>query len=105
MAGFPEELASCTGFEWDQGNATKNWEAHRVSQAECEQAFFNRPVRIAPAVVHEGPEARRALLGQTYQNRQLTIVFTVRGTLVRVISARPMSRQERRLYERLQKGP
>jgi uncharacterized DUF497 family protein len=104
MAGFPDELASCTGFEWDEGNATKNWDAHRVSQAECEQAFFNRPVRIAPEVAQEGPEPRLALLGQTYQNRQLTVVFTVRGSLVRVISARPMSRQEGRLYERLTKG-
>jgi uncharacterized DUF497 family protein len=104
MARFPADLAECTGFQWDEGNATKNWEAHRVSQAECEQVFFNRPVRIAPGVAHEAGEGRRALFGQTYENRRLTIVFTIRGSLARVISARDMSRQERRLYERLQEG-
>jgi uncharacterized DUF497 family protein len=30
------------------------------------------------------------------------VVFTVRGTLIRVISARPMSRSERREYARAQ---
>ena len=39
-------LAKCTGFHWDAGNATKNWEAHRVSQAECEQIFFNQPLLL-----------------------------------------------------------
>ena len=40
------DLAKCTGFQWDAGNATKNWEAHRVSQAECEQIFFNQPLLL-----------------------------------------------------------
>ncbi|MBI5627921.1 MAG: BrnT family toxin, partial [Candidatus Rokubacteria bacterium] len=48
MPGFPDDLSECTGFQWDTGNADKNWELHRVSQAECEQVFFNRPIRVAP---------------------------------------------------------
>ncbi len=42
-------LSKCDGFEWDQGNSTKNWEKHGVSQSECEQAFFNSPVAIFPS--------------------------------------------------------
>ena len=38
-------------------------------------------------------------LGQTNAGRPLAVVFTIRGTLVRVISARDMSRRERRIYE------
>ena len=100
MADFPRELAPCTGFEWDAGNATKNWELHRVSQAESEQPFFNRPAVVAPA--HSAQEARWVLLGVTDAGRRLCIVLTVRSTLVRVISARDMSRQERRSYGRAQ---
>ncbi|MBI2155404.1 MAG: BrnT family toxin [Candidatus Rokubacteria bacterium] len=37
--------------------------------------------------------------GRTSDDRFLTVVFTVRGALVRVISARDMSRRERRVYE------
>ena len=38
-------------------------------------------------------------LGQTDARRLLFIVFTIRDDLIRVISARPMSRRERRVYE------
>ena len=99
MPGFPDELAQCTGFQWDVGNADKNWELHQVSQGECEQMFFNRPLLVAPDLGHPERELRHAALGQTNAGRRLAAVFTVRGTLVRVISARDMSRRERRIYE------
>lgn len=99
MAEFPDELAGCTGFKWDAGNADKNWETHRVTRGEAEEVFFNRPVRVAPAMRGQ-LEPRYAALGQTTNGRLLTVVFTIRGTLIRVISARDMCRRERRLYER-----
>ena len=102
MAEFPGELANCTGFDWNAGNAGKNWDLHRVSQAECERPFFNRPILVAVDASHSAEERRYAALGQTIAGRRLSIVFTIRGGLVRVISARNMSRRERRLYERAQ---
>lgn len=103
MAGFPDELVNCTGFQWDTGNAPKIWERHQVSQVECEQLFFNRPVLVAPAR-YRRQEPRYAAMGHTSDNRLLTLIFTLWGTLIRVISARPMSRRERRIYERTEKG-
>src|SRR4051795_8117460 len=100
MVGFPQELAICTGFEWDEGNADKNWTLHQVSRSEAEEAFFNRPILVAPDAKHSHKERRYAALGRTSTDRRLTIVFTVRGTLVRVISVRDMSRRERRIYEK-----
>jgi len=38
-------------------------------------------------------------LGTTYLGGLLTIVFTVRGSNIRVISAKPMSRREREVFE------
>jgi len=102
VAGFPEVLAHCTGFQWDAGNAEKNWAGHRVSQAECEQVFFSRPVVIAPDVAHSGAEPRYAALGKTHAERRLSVVFTIRGTLVRVISARDMSRRDRSFYAQVE---
>ncbi len=98
MAELPEELTGCSGFQWDAGNATKNWELHRVTQAEAEQVFFNTPLRIAPDGGHSQTERRFAALGTTAQGRHLAVVFTIRGTLLRVISARDMSRRERRVH-------
>jgi uncharacterized DUF497 family protein len=100
MNEVPGELAACTGFEWDAGNVDKNWERHRVSAAECEQVFFQRPLRIAPDSRHSWNEPRYAALGQTVGGRRLTIVVTIRDSTIRVISARLMSRRERRVYER-----
>jgi uncharacterized DUF497 family protein len=97
---FPDDLANCTGFQWDAGNIDKNWERHAVTQGECEQIFFNRPILIAPDSKHSERERRYAALGQTTAGRPLTVVFTVRGDLIRVISARDMSRRERSHYER-----
>jgi len=41
-----DRLEACTGFQWDDGNATKNWDGNDVSQAECEQVFFNQPLVV-----------------------------------------------------------
>jgi uncharacterized DUF497 family protein len=93
-----EHLAKATGFEWDRGNLEKSWRKHRVSAAECEQIFFSQPLILAPDVKHSQAEARFYALGQTDAGRPLFVVFTLRGTLIRVISARDMSRKERTLY-------
>jgi uncharacterized DUF497 family protein len=102
VVGFPDFLAHCTGFEWDTGNADKNWGRHRVNRAECEQVFFTRPLLIAPDAQHSRRGARFAALGKTVDGRRLSVVFTVRGTSVRVISARDMSRRDRRLYAQVE---
>lgn len=104
MPGFPDELADCSGFEWDAGNADKNWERHGVTQGESEQIFFNRPVLVAADPTHSRAEPRYAALGQTSEGRLLTVVFTIRGTLIRIISARDMSRRERRRHEKEEEG-
>ena len=99
MPKITDRLAACTGFEWDAGNTDKNWEQHRVSRGECEQVFFNRPIRIAADLKHSDQEERFAALGQTSSGRLLTLVFTIRDERIRIISARSMSRRERSLYE------
>jgi hypothetical protein len=89
---------SLDGFEWDDGNITKNWDRHQVSSTECEEVFLNKPLLLADDVRHSASEVRNYALGQTDNGRLLFIVFTVRGTRIRVISARPMSGKERQIY-------
>lgn len=95
-----EGILACTGFDWDEGNLLKNWEKHGVSVAECEQVFFNRPLLALPDDSHSQVEARFYVLGQADSGRLLFVVFTIRDRRIRVISARDMSRRERRSYER-----
>jgi hypothetical protein len=94
-----DRLRECTGFEWDAGNDTKNWDRHDVTGGECEQVFFNRPLLVRRDREHSQTEPRAFALGQTDAGRLLFVAFTVRGTRVRVISARDMTARERQRYE------
>lgn len=89
------------GFDWGAGNARKSVDKHDVSQLEAEQIFFNEPLLLLPDENHSDQEARYHALGKTDEGRQLHITFTLRdgSTLIRVISARPMHRKERAIYE------
>jgi uncharacterized DUF497 family protein len=91
-------LANCTGFEWDQGNITKNWEIHDVSTSECEQIFFNKPIIVKRDKEHSKTENRYYALGRTNMNRLLFAVFTVRNKKIRIISARDMTDTEMERY-------
>jgi uncharacterized DUF497 family protein len=91
-------LSHCTGFEWDQGNITKNWERHDVSTGECEKIFFNRPIIVKRDKNHSKLENRYFALGRTNMNRLLFAVFTVRDEKIRIISARDMSEAEIERY-------
>jgi uncharacterized DUF497 family protein len=93
------KLQACTGFDWDEGNLLKNWEKHAVTAAECEQVFFNRPLLAQPDMRHSDSEVRFYVLGQSDSGRRLFLAFTIRRDRIRVISARDMSRRERRSYE------
>jgi uncharacterized protein len=94
-----DEFGSVVGFQWDEGNVRKNLVAHNVDNWECEQVFFNEPLLILDDRKHSSVEKRWAAFGKTYAGRLLTVVFTKRGELIRVISARDMSRKERMFYE------
>lgn len=91
-------IKNCVGFDWDNGNESKNWEKHKVSKVESEQVFFNDPLLIFESTKLD--EERYLALGKTNSKRYLAIVFAVRKQMfIRVISARPMSKKERRVYE------
>jgi hypothetical protein len=91
-------ISDFEGFDWSGGNGEKNWERHRVTPAEIEQVFFNRPLLTGVDAAHSLGEARWYALGRSDSGRELFAAFTVRAGRIRVISARDMSRRERRVY-------
>jgi uncharacterized DUF497 family protein len=94
-----EVLREIKRFEWDEGKSAKNEANHGVTDRESEEIFFNEPLVVTRSS-KGGKEIRYAALGKTYGSRLLTVVFTVRANRIRVISARPMSRNERTVYEK-----
>ena len=90
------------GFQWDAGNARKSKNKHDVSQSEAEQVFVDTALLLLADPRHSLGEPRFHAFGRTVAGRRLHISFTLRveGTMIRVISARPMSRKERKHYDR-----
>jgi uncharacterized DUF497 family protein len=87
-------------FDWDQWNVQKNEIKHGVSRLEAESAFYDPQYKMFEDIRHStSSEARYLLYGRSLENRVLMVGFTVRGVRVRVITARPASRKERRIYE------
>ena len=90
---------SFVGFQWDRGNQDKNLVKHNVQNWECEQLFFNRPLLVLEDPGHSVAERRWAAFGKTDSGRLLLVIFTKRGSLLRVISARDMNGREKKFYE------
>ena len=99
IPGMQSGFSQLDGFEWDEGNRDKNRLKHKVSNGECEEVFFNQPLIILEDHKHSKDEQRYAAYGITNDGRRLHIIFTVRETKYRVISARDMHRKERQFYD------
>ncbi len=93
-----KELEKVAGFQWDKGNINKNLIRHKVENWECEQIFFNTPLLLLEDPGHSNTEKRWTAFGKTEANRLLVVIFTIRGELIRVISARDMDKKERIYY-------
>jgi len=93
VAERADPLNGCSGFDWDEANTHKNWEGHRVSPEEAEAVFFNEPLLVRSDIRHSRSEKRYYALGQTDGGRYLFVAFTIRRSLVRVISVRDMNRE------------
>ncbi len=93
-------ICSCNGFEWDKGNKnkSKSKEKHSLTTEEYEQVFFNRPLLADVDYKHSNKEPRFFVLGKTNLERKLFIVFTIRNNKIRIIFARGMNEEERKIY-------
>jgi len=87
-------------FDWDQWNVQKNESKHGVSRLEAESTFYDPQYRLFEDQRHSSrSEARYILYGRSLEARVLMVGFTRRGRKVRIITARPASRRERRIYD------
>lgn len=87
-------------FDWDAGNNDKSFKKHEIRNEETEEVFLNVPAVLLDDEKYSKKEKRYMLLGRSDRGKLLSIVFTVRGKKIRIISARAMCRKERGLYEK-----
>jgi hypothetical protein len=69
-----------------------------VSNEEIEQTFWDDGNKMFIDKKHSELEKRHIILGKTFAGRLLFVVFTIRGSKIRVISARDLNKKEIHLY-------
>ena len=84
-------------FEWDENKALSNQDKHGVTFEEAAEVFLDPFQQSGDASV--GEEQRDFIIGYSMSQRILLVVYTERHNRMRIISARPVTRAERKQYE------
>ncbi len=83
-------------FEWDEEKYAVNLWKHSVKFEEAAEVFFDESYQIGDASVDE--EAREFIIGFSFNFNLLYTVFVERGERIRIISARPATKEEEKVY-------
>jgi uncharacterized DUF497 family protein len=86
-------------FEWDKRKARQNLSKHRVDFAEASTVFGDTLSITIPNPDHSEDEERWVTIGLSNRQRLLVVIHTEDEETIRIISARPADRLERRNYE------
>ncbi|MCX6256277.1 MAG: BrnT family toxin [Bacteroidia bacterium] len=86
-------------FEWDLRKAAANDRKHKVTFQEAATVFGDPLAITFEDPDHSTSERRYITFGLSQQKRLLVVSHTERGNRTRIISARLMTRKERRIYE------
>ena len=86
-------------FEWHSNKAASNLAKHNVSFQEASTVFGDPLSLTFPDPDHSEDESRHITIGESTQRRLLIISHADRTQRIRIISAREVTRQERRIYE------
>jgi len=84
-------------YEWDPRKAASNLRKHDVDFADAATVFEDE---LAVTIDDDNPEEKRFVtIGMDALARVLVVVYTWRGDIIRIISARAAGPEERRQYE------
>lgn len=86
-------------FEWDQAKAESNVKKHKVSFDEAVSVFLDELAVSGADPDHSIDEFRYITFGASSLGRLLAVSHTYRSRSIRVISARRVTRSERKIYE------
>jgi uncharacterized DUF497 family protein len=86
-------------FEWDFKKAKVNLRKHGVSFNEAATVFLDQLSLTGDDPDHSVSEERYVTFGVSSVGRLLVVAHTEREGRTRIISARPATRSERKLYE------
>jgi len=83
---------------WGSVKEKSNRLKHRIHFSEMEPVFYD-PHAISFEDKGSKGEARYVVIGLDALERVVVVVYTYRGNIIRLISARKASKAERKIYE------
>jgi len=86
-------------FEWDPRKDAANVRKHGVGFREATTVFGDPLATTFPDVDHSDSEQRFLTIGASASGRLLLVAHTEREQNIRIISARLVTRTERKFYE------
>lgn len=86
-------------IEWDPAKAKSNYRKHGTRFADVEVAFYDDHALSMPDEFSVG-EDKYVLVGLDALGRSVTVCYAYRGANIRIISARPATKAERKQYEK-----
>ena len=89
-------------FEWDEKKDRANQRKHGVSFGEARTVFYDEHAIEFPDPDHSSVEDRFLMLGLSHRLRVLLLChcFRENESVIRIISARKATREERTVYTR-----
>ena len=86
-------------FEWDAKKAVQNIKKHGVSFKEASTVFGDALSLTIPDPLGSVGEERFLIIGSSRSGKSLVVAHTEKEDTIRIISARPATSRERRIYE------
>ena len=86
-------------YEWDPKKARTNLRDHGVAFEEASTAFLDPLAMTYPDPDHSDEEDREITIGYSTGQRLLFVSHSRRGERTRIISARKVTRRERKQHE------
>lgn len=86
-------------FEWDEEKAKANLKKHRVGFDEATTVFTDPFSITIHDPDHSADEQRYIDIGSSDKGRVLVVVYTKRGSNIRIVNCRKVTPSERKLYE------
>jgi uncharacterized DUF497 family protein len=86
-------------FEWDSNQSETNLRKHGIAFENACEVFFNPFLWMMESEIHNG-QIREAIVGMTINWRLLYVIYSMlKDDIFRIISARPVTKHERKQYE------
>lgn len=89
-------------FEWDDKKAISNLKKHAISFEEASTVFGDWLAITIDDPLHSESEDRFIIIGKSELLKTLVVVHVERSEAIRIISARPATKNEQNFYEEQQ---